>query len=189
MNHDGIATLIRSVAGALSRRDILRGLAGIGIGLSATRLPETAAAKKREKKLHVNAFGCVPIGKPCRGSNANCCSGVCQGKKPQKGKKDKSHCVAHDASTCNAGERIEDVCGGAMDVDCTTRSGDTGTCNATTGNAPYCAREASCRTCSRDADCRPFCGENAACIVCMGCTAAGGTACAGPEEGSCQFPM
>ena len=190
MNRNHTATLMRSLTGAPSRRNILRGLAGAGLGLGAARFPEIGRAKRKSTpKLRRNEFGCVPIGEPCRGSNANCCSGVCQGKKPEKGKKDKSVCVAHDASTCVAGQRDHDICARATNVACTTSTGDTGQCQTTTGTAPYCARQSYCFRCSRDADCRPFCGEKAACIECVGCTVQGGTACSTPTKDSCEFPM
>src|SRR5215207_2969700 len=70
-----------------SRRDVLRGLVGLGLGLSALRRPETADAKKKRKKRKkhkkkrtqsppqplpppaLNAFGCVDVGQACRGNS------------------------------------------------------------------------------------------------------------------------
>jgi hypothetical protein len=165
-----------------SRRDVLRGLAAAGIGLLAVpRLDGAAARKERTRKVKLNAFGCVDAGGVCK-TNGQCCSGICQGKRGKK------TCRVHDATTCEAGQTITDVCGG-KDVSCTTSTGNAdGACLTTTGNAPYCARESFCHACKRDADCRPFCGEDAACVTCVGCTDAGGTACASPTLSQCQIP-
>jgi hypothetical protein len=180
---------MRSWRGVPSRRLVLGGLIAAGLGLGGVRLPDTAARKKRKnKKLKRNEFGCVEIGENCRGQDAACCSGICQGRKPRKGQKDISRCVAHGASTCQAGQHIQDVCGGEADVPCATSTGNTGgACSTTTGNAPYCPREAYCHPCKKDADCQQFCGEDAACILCAGCPE-GGTACASPALGLCDFP-
>lgn len=188
MNTIRIAAMTRSVTGVPSRRDVLRGLGGSAIGLVLARLPDTATAKKpRKKRVRVNAFGCVDVGKPCRGDNRLCCSGICQGKKPKEGRKDRSRCVAHGASTCQAGQRDADQCSGAENVVCTTGTGAAnGRCNTTTGNAPYCAAELYGEPCRKDADCRPNCGEAAACILCSGSPS--GRACASPTVGLCQFP-
>ena len=164
-----------------SRRDVLHGFVGAGLGLGSLRLSNVAGAKKKrnkkKKKVTRNAFGCVEVGKFCKNSG-QCCSGVCQGKKGKK------KCQAHDASSCVAGE---DVCDG-LPVQCTTSTGDEeGICARTTGNASYCQRDGACRLCTKDADCVPFCGPQAACIVCETCAPTGfGTACVGP--GDCVFP-
>jgi hypothetical protein len=149
------------------------------------RSPELVRAKKRQIKLQRNAFGCVDVGGKCRGSDAYCCSGICEGKKPKQGKKDTSRCVAHDGGTgCRAGQ-IEDGCAdGVADIACTTNTGQPGVCNTTTGNAAYCVHAASCDVaCQKDADCRELCGSAAACIVCNGCL--GGTACVSSSAGGC----
>src|SRR5215211_8922662 len=77
----------------------------LGLGL-AGRDPTRLTAKqrhKRRKSLVFNAFGCLNVDKPCRGWNDLCCSGICAGKKPKKGKPDKSRCVAHDTGGCQPG--------------------------------------------------------------------------------------
>jgi hypothetical protein len=92
-----------------SRRDVLRGLAGSGLGLVTIRLPDAIAAKKKRNrkdkkpKLQRNLYGCVDVGKACRGNNANCCSDLCEGKKPRRGQKDKSRCLAHNVLDCPPG--------------------------------------------------------------------------------------
>jgi hypothetical protein len=190
VNQNHATVVPRSLPSIPSRRDVLRGLVGAGLGLSAARLPKVVAAKKKRRKNRKprrNAFGCVNVGKPCRGDDRLCCSGICEGETPKQGKKDTSRCVAHDASTCQAGQRPQGVCGGTSDVTCKTSTGTTGLCSTTTGNAPYCGEEEYCHACKKDADCRPFCGAAAACVQCAGCPQ-GGTACASPTPGLCDFP-
>ena len=56
MDQHRFDTLTRSLSGASSRRALLRGLAGLGLGLGIARLPQTAAAKKRKqnkKRPHI----------------------------------------------------------------------------------------------------------------------------------------
>lgn len=50
MDENRSASLLRSVRGFPSRRHLLRGLAGAGLGLAGTRLPATVAAKKKRRK-------------------------------------------------------------------------------------------------------------------------------------------
>ena len=45
------------------------------------RAPSSSLAKtKGTPKLVLNAYGCIDIGKPCRGKDAICCSAICQGR-------------------------------------------------------------------------------------------------------------
>jgi hypothetical protein len=170
---------------ASSRRDLLPRLAVTALGLGSLFDLESAA-KKGKKKLVFNQFGCVDVGGKCRGKDKNCCSGICQGKKPKKSKKDKSRCVAHDETTCLPGQMGE-VCGGSADVPCVTTTGRAGGCFTTTGNAGYCSAAGECFPCQKDADCILYCGAQAACITCATeCAFVGVTACDGPE--ACSFP-
>jgi hypothetical protein len=160
-------------------------------GLAAFLIPmaglDTADAKKGKKKLKLNEFGCVNVGGKCRGKDSVCCSGICQGKKPKNGKKDKSRCVAHDTGGCEAGVR-DGGCGGT-NVSCLTSTGSTGVCETTTGNAGYCADGFVCHACRTDAECRTLCGtEAAACVQCPDCSGPGtvATGCAGPNPTDCQ---
>jgi hypothetical protein len=50
MGQQRLATLTHALRRVPSRRDILRGLGGAGLGLSAGWLPDAAAAKKKRKK-------------------------------------------------------------------------------------------------------------------------------------------
>lgn len=169
--------LARSLTDASSRRGVLRGFAAT-LSLAAIRVPSTVAAKNK-KKLKRNSFGCVNVGGKCRGKDANCCSGICQGKKPRKGEKDRSSCVAHDTGGCPAG-LTRTFCGGSADVPCTTTAGLSGACLTTTGNGGYCFSDSSCRQCRRDIDCQAEFGPRAACVVCA--DSAQGTICAVPDD-------
>lgn len=161
------------------RRLLLASLASV---LPAWALPgsltiEAKRKKKRKKnkknKPDTNAFGCLNVGQHCNGKDDKCCSGVCDGKKPKKGKKDTSACVAHNVDSC---DEAFDGCEGIL-VTC----GLAGTCVKTTGNAPFCGgAPAECVPCQRDADCvaQGF-GVAAACVLCSSecALASGGTAC------------
>jgi hypothetical protein len=145
--------------------------------LGALARGDTAAKKRRKRKkppLVFNQFGCVDAGNPCRGNDALCCSGICEGKKPKKGRKDRRRCAAHDTGGCPVGHAPCTT----PHTACTTSAGLTGFCATTTGNAAYCTTGTGgeCFPCTRDADCRQVCGMAAACITCLGC--AGGATCA-----------
>jgi hypothetical protein len=145
-----------------SRRGLLSGLGAAAISVSALRRPWSAEAKKkRKKKLKKNEFGCVNVGSKCRGKDSVCCSGICQGKKPKKGKKDKSKCVAHDVASCQPGD---DACESGF-VGC---GGANGGCYVTTGSASFCGIETEliCIACQTDSDCVATTGAGSACVVC-----------------------
>lgn len=168
------------------RRLLLARLASV---LPAWALPgfltiEAKKKKKRKKnkknKPDTNAFGCLNVGQHCNGKDDKCCSGVCDGKKPKKGKKDKSTCVAHNVGPC---QDAFDVCAGVA-VPCS--AGDQGGCFKTTGNAPFCgAGDTPCLPCKRDSDCVALgFGFGAACVVCnlLCATVSGGTMCIAAGE-------
>jgi hypothetical protein len=193
--------LTRSLSAATSRRAILPTLEAGAFGLAMpSHLRQVAIAKqdkkgrKKKKKLVFNQFGCIDVGGKCRGNDANCCSGLCEGKKPKKGKKDKSRCVAHDTGTgCVAGQQspfCQGVMPAALDSEgmlgqCTTSTGVAGVCQTTTGNAPYCQRDRACMRCTKDTECEVVCGPGAVCGLCDGCVLNGGTACFGPASSAC----
>jgi hypothetical protein len=189
MNQNRFDALTRTLISVPSRRHLLRGLAGAGLGLGFARLPHAAEAKKKrkrkkrkEKKPQPNAFGCFNVGQPCNGDSANCCSGICEGTPPKKGKKDTSRCVAHDTGGCRAGQ-IPVGCGGSENVACTTSRGKAGSCHTTTGQAGFCAVDgALCHDCTTDPECEAQFGIGAACVLCPGdCADFGGRACAAPD--------
>jgi hypothetical protein len=181
MDDSRFDTLARSLTSSISRRGTLGGALAI-LGLTASRPGESLAKRRRKKKLRRNAFGCVPVGKPCRGKDSVCCSGICEGKKPKKGKRDRSRCADHGADICQAGQRNVN-CGGE-DVRCTSSSGNEGTCETTTGGAAYCASGYDAIPCKKDADCVPYCGPQAACVRCGYYDH--DPSCAGPE--ACHEP-
>jgi hypothetical protein len=188
--------LARALATTPSRRDIVRGLVAAGLGLGGLRLQGAVGAKqkrkknvKKKKKLQkptFNEFGCLDVGQPCRGNSANCCSSICQGNKPKKGKKDKSTCVAHNTGICTASS---DICSTGVNAICNHSNPLCG-CVRTTGNAGFCGDftvggDKLCRVCSKDTDCQAEFGPGAACLVYGGictdiCPTTGGTACVPP---------
>jgi hypothetical protein len=169
--------LARSLTNASSRRGLLSGLAATAIGLAAMRFSGGVAAKKKRKnknkkskKLKLNVFRCVNVGGKCKGNSANCCSGICQGKKPKRGEKDKSRCVAHNVEEC---QPEQDAC-----LEFPTPCGTGGVCFRTTGETSFCGAGGECRTCSKDTDCQAEFGAGAACVACADeCAGTGGTAC------------
>jgi hypothetical protein len=165
--------VLRSLTVESSRRGVLRGLVVI-VAAVAPSLPAVARAKRR---LGRNEFGCVNAGRHCRGKNGVCCSGICRGRKPKKGKKDRSRCVAQDERGCRAGQQIV-PCGGTTATLCTTSSGASGVCGTTTGSAGFCVQGFVCSSCTSDDQCQPSPDPKAACIRCATCP--NGAACAVP---------
>lgn len=137
-----------------------------------------ARKRKRKPKLVLNAFGCVDVGGRCAGNSGNCCSNVCQGAKPKRGKKDKSVCVAHNTGGCTPSG--DTFCQGGPVTKC---PGD-GWCFLTTGIAGFCGDilQAACMTCNRDLECEQAFGPGAACVSCpsSSCTATEKRFCIGP---------
>jgi hypothetical protein len=178
--------LTRALSTASSRRRLLLRwtAAAVGAGM-AGHASDLTFAKKKNKQLKRNGFGCVTVGGKCRGKDANCCSGICQGKKPKQGKKDKSRCLAHNTGACTL-----DSCAVGTGVVCQLGQPNC-QCVLTTGAANFCGNFTGggqlCRSCSRDADCQSEFGPGAACVVlggfcAAGCVATGGTACVPPTD-------
>jgi hypothetical protein len=173
-------TITKSLGAPGSRRVALRTAIGITVASALARLSvgRTTAKKKRRKhrkkwkKLQKNPYGCVNVGGACRGQDANCCSGICEGKKPKKGKQDTSRCVAHNELDCPAGA---DLCAGNA-VACGTQKT---ACYQTTGQASFCAFTFTgiCHACTKDVECEALQGPGAACVVCVDCSATGNTGC------------
>ncbi len=155
MDQHRITVLRHALIGMPSRRDILRGLTGVGLGLGFPRLPEPSAAKrkskKKKKKSTPNAFGCLSVGAICKNA-APCCSGICEGKKGKR------TCRAHDAGTCE--QEVPAICqsGSPLTTTCNNRP-DCACLRTTAGSSVcgelFCEREgcSECADCQRDADC------------------------------------
>jgi hypothetical protein len=141
----------RAVISVPSRRDVLRGLAGVGFGLGAAWNPAASEAKKRRgkrrkkyEKPKPNAFGCLEVGDACKNVD-QCCSGICQGKK----------CRAHDTGTCD--QAFPGVCAASNPI-LAACNNDQCFCFRTTGGSNVCAEGfgaelSQCADCSKDADC------------------------------------
>lgn len=187
----------RTLTRVPSRRDVLRGIAGAGLGLGLLQMqgdaearkkrkPKKKSSKKKSKPLAINQFGCVDVGQPCRGDSSLCCSGICDGAAPRKGKPDQSQCVPHNTGVCTLDTNTCDL---GVEVPCGPE-GRRHVCTLTTGNAGFCAditagTTTHCRVCSKDIDCQAEFGAGAACVVLGGactplCVATGRTACIPP---------
>jgi hypothetical protein len=179
MDIDRFDALTRSLSDTRSRRGALGTLVGGTFGLLgiASAVAKKGKGKKKPKpKLPLNTFGCVNVGQKCAGKSTNCCSGICQGKKPKKGKRDKSTCIAHNTGGCTPERSL-----------CVTDSpasqcSPEGVCLTTTGNAGFCADAdigfTNCQPCRKDTDCEALgFGAGAACAI------FDGPFCASPDEG------
>ena len=184
MNAVHFDRLTRRLRHLSSRRGFLRGGA-VAAGLAAMRASDVFAGKRKNKKkvkLNRNQYGCVNVGGKCRGRDKNCCSGVCDGKKPGKGEKDTSRCKAHDTGVREGGGggcRAQDE-SLLEDVPCMTTAGrEDGLCWRTTGNAGHCGFGTACVPCRKDRDCVGACGAGAACIAKPNVCGGAGVVCSG----------
>jgi hypothetical protein len=164
-----------------SRREVLRSLAGAGVGFGSLLLPGIAEAKKHKKKtkkkrkeqpqlqlqpqpqpqplspLVFNQYGCVAVGQPCRGDGTNCCSGICQGAAPAEGQLDTSRCAAHGTGSCK--QQGEGICTATNPAALKCNNSANCACIETTAGSNFCyegrADQADklCTECSKDADC------------------------------------
>lgn len=169
--------LTRRLSATPTRRGVLLGLAA-SLGLAVTRMPRAVTAKnKHKKKLKRNQYGCVDAGGNCQGRDNVCCSGICDGKKPKKGKKDRSRCVAHHEGACTL---AQDSCANDDPTPC--HPDLPYFCLRTTGKAAYCGWNPApaCLTCRNDADCEQTLGPDAACVVCPSCPGSAETMCVLP---------
>ena len=200
MDHVRFDSLTRSLSAHASRRGFLRSLTGRSLAMLvgfAFVAPNVDAKKKRRKKkkkrtsrpdLVFNPFGCLDIGQSCRGDSSLCCSGICEGTAPRKGKPDTSTCVGHNAGPCTVDTN---ACELGVELPCNPNVERTN-CSLTTGNAAFCAAidpdqgaRPNCRSCMKDTDCQVEFGPGAACVVLGGvctalCLATGRTACFPP---------
>lgn len=200
MDERQFTTLANALTSIPSRRHVLTGLAGIGITLGGSWLPECVDAKKRKKKKKKrkkkqptptltptpqppppatpNAFGCLSVDVPCA-SAAECCSNICEG----------GVCKAHGAGTCIQESGGACSAGDPVAVGC--NNGATCLCLQTTAGSNFCADFLSvplldnCAGCAKDADCEALgFPPGSACVptsegVCSGVCATG-TACLAP---------
>jgi hypothetical protein len=145
------AVVTRALAAMPSRREVLRGLAGVGLGLGALHPPAAADAKKkrrrkkRKPKVTPNHYGCLEVDDPCKTAD-QCCSGICEGKK------DKKRCRAHGTGTCN--QELPGLCSNTPTIAACNGSA-TCFCMSTTANSAFCAQlgVSVCTECQKDADC------------------------------------
>jgi hypothetical protein len=136
-----------------SRRDVLRGLTGVGLGLGMLHIPAMSDAKKKRRRKHKkrkpkvtpNSYGCLEVDDPCK-SAEQCCSGVCEGKQGKK------RCRAHDTGTCD--QDLPGLCSPTPTIAPCNNSA-TCFCMITTANSSFCAQlgVARCTGCRKDADC------------------------------------
>ena len=146
MDPDRIAGLKDLVTEKPSRRDVVRGLTAVGVGLGLSPLARRVQAQSLD--------ACRMFGDRCK-SASQCCSGIC---KRRNGKK---KCRAHHRGGCAA---TSDSC--QEPVTCKT----SGNCLRTTGNASFCGEPGgTCGGCAKDIDCKPTHGPGAACVVCAEC--------------------
>lgn len=157
MNADRFGASIRALRATTSRRDIVRSLGAMGLGLGAIRLTRSADAKKkrrRKKRKRIpnakpNFYGCAEVGDACATAN-DCCSGVCEGKK------DKKTCQVHGAGTCD--QETDGYCQ-AEDPEQTACNDVPGCfCWRTTAGSQFCddfngESGTDCANCRKDADC------------------------------------
>src|SRR4051812_6523001 len=191
--------LIRSLFA--SRRSFLAGTAVVVVGWLGNMDAE-ARSRHRKKRKHkqppplpqpvFNQFGCLDVGQPCAGDSSQCCSGVCEGIPPKKGKPDTRVCAAHNAGACTTSRNRCTSLAPGLAI-CNPNS-QFAACLVTTGNAPFCGTlfnfdpAVTCQTCTRDADCLALgLPSGSACVqlggtFCNGCEATQNRACLPPAD-------
>ncbi len=185
--------LTHALASGATRRAAVRALGaalGAGVLLPVGANDTTGKKKRRKKPLPLNQFGCLNVGAKCRGKSTLCCSGVCTGRKPKKGKRDQRKCVAHNAAGC------------APEINFCVAPPSAAFCNpvvphavcmVTTGRGNFCGNRAgtsdenNCRLCARDKDCEALGFPlGSACVMLAGtncgsnCATTGARACVPP---------
>jgi hypothetical protein len=203
MNEIRIAALRQRLFLAPSRRDVLRGFASAGLGLAIIRWQDAAEAKKGHHKKHkgnkgkrnpkqetpepvFNRFGCLSVGQPCGGDSSLCCSSICEGPAPKKGKRDTRVCAAHGQGTCD--QAAPGICT-ATDPAQALCNASTGECLATTAGSIFCGDVSGlsdCADCRTDADCEALgfpAGSACAVVTGVNCVGVcpGGLACVAPR--------
>jgi hypothetical protein len=163
MNEHRLHNLARTVASLPSRRDLLRSLAGAGVGLSIAPGTDHVEARKKRKKRkknrkkskrpQPNAYGCLEVGDACS-SEAECCSGICAGSKGRK------TCQAHGTGLCP--QNHVGICLATADKVPVLKCGNSDLCfcYTTTAGSNFCGdrgprlgKTEACAACQKDADC------------------------------------
>lgn len=156
MDQNRFDVLARALSSMPTRRHLLRGLAGGGLGFSSLRLPAVTEArkkekhKKRQKKVKANAFGCLSVDKTCNNAG-QCCSGICEGKKGKR------TCRAHGAGTCD--QNAPGICEAVDPLQTLCNGVDNCACFRTTAGSNFCVDAVAtgskdfCVNCKKDADC------------------------------------
>jgi hypothetical protein len=141
MDRQSLDDLARSLALALSRRNVVRGSGATSLGavMAVLAWNQAAAACKANRQ-------------PCK-QGTDCCSGTC---KRRNGKK---RCRATPGAR---GCTIEHACGAACPGD------PNGFCALRLNDKPFCFTIGKCEACTSDADCIEFSGGNpkARCVQC-----------------------
>jgi hypothetical protein len=152
VDQPGFRAIARSISETPSRREVLRGLAGVGLGM--LHIPEFADAKKKRKrkkrkpKATPNSYGCLEVDDPCK-SAEQCCSGVCEGKKGKK------WCLAHGIGSCDQtaqgfclGDPVQAPCGNSPHCVCTKTTAGSNFCGSRLppSNRAECKKDADCET-------------------------------------------
>jgi hypothetical protein len=203
MDHVRFDDITRSLGTPATRRGLVRLLTRSSLAVlagSAFGASHVDAKKKRHKKKKkaplpppaFNQFGCLDVGQPCAGDSSQCCSGVCEGSPPKKGKADTRVCAAHNAGACTTSRNRCNSVDPGLAI-CNPNS-QFAACLVTTGNAPFCGTlfnfdpAVTCQTCSKDADCLAVgFPSGSACVqlggtFCNGCEATQNRACLPPAD-------
>jgi hypothetical protein len=164
MSQNRFHDVTRSMTRLPSRRDLLRGLAGAGLGLGIVPRADLVEARKKRKKRkkkdrkketlpQPNAFGCLEIGDVCN-SETDCCSGICAGAEG------KQTCQAHGTGNCP--QAHVGICLATADEIPVLKCGnnDLCFCYTTTSGSNFCGtrgprigEKTACADCQKDADC------------------------------------
>ena len=194
MNQHRVSSLTQTLTTIPSRRDVLRGLIGAGLGLGIARLDGIAEARKKPKnkprtKPKPNKYGCFNVGDPCKRAS-QCCSSICEGK-PGKMK-----CRAHGAGICKQGGPGACAATSIEDLAELVCDGTRCFCFRTTAGSHFCSAGtytdgSSCADCKTDADCETLgFPAGSACApskgICGACPT--GTACLAPCDFESRAP-
>jgi hypothetical protein len=141
--------LVRQIAGAASRRQALRLLAGGALGLLAG-LPSGAVATAQVEA----ASSCLKQGKDCKRGN-QCCSGLCHRKQCRRAPGQGICTIRNDACRENDADK---VCGGAGFNLCG--------CFVTAAGRSFCGsgQVDDAQACANDGECVTRLGDGARCV-------------------------